>query len=227
MYNLADIIKYRNYGRSFKRFEPTTIAYQYLSQVDLPYHKKYGPDGKLHKYNPHEIDFDLLFNITNNRKFKRLPMDVFAIHLRLGDVIDYAPPYTAFLDIIDKYKLHKKYKKCIIFWGLHVKARRPASEKYIHKLTTGLKSTYNITTTICSGTVDNDFCQLATAQCYIAGYKGFGWLSASINPNNVIWDIQQPPIFPWEGDHDNNCNRSSELINILNSGYTYHQSIKT
>ena len=63
MYNLADIIKYRNYGRSFKRFEPTTIAYQYLSQVDLPYHKKYGPDGKLYKYNPHEIDFDLFGRI--------------------------------------------------------------------------------------------------------------------------------------------------------------------
>ena len=75
-----------------------------------------------------------------------------------------------------------------------------------------------IDSTIVSGSVDSDFIELATCRCYIPTITGFGWLAASINPNEVYWDIQNPPHF----DYEPNRKYRSGLV----KGYNHHLKIK-
>ena len=45
--------------------------------------------------------------------------------------------------------------------------------------------------------MNEDFCSLAACKHYLPSIRGFSWLTASINPNNVIWDIFSEKQFHW------------------------------
>lgn len=191
-YNLADIIKY-NLDKGLK-FNKESITYEYI--------KKYR---KLNAINSRlgipPVDYALLREIVQKKsqRLKLLSNNILAIHIRLGDVLEEAPNQDDILKIIIENKLNLKCDSCAIFYGFHNDIKVNESLKYIDEFCEKLKS-LNFKVLKYSGKVDEDFILLATAHHYIAGYRGFGWLSASINSGKVYWDLHNPPFFPWVRD---------------------------
>jgi hypothetical protein len=213
MYNLGDIIRF-NFKRGLD-FEESSIAFQYLKKTKNPL------TDDIYQ-TPPSVDFQLLYEIVNKRERQPLEDSTFVIHARTGDWLHLAPPQQAFIDVIHKYNLNKRFKKCGIVYAkqpwrvclsgygenAHNKDVKDAlghtpeenlskSEEYILKLKTEIEN-LNLSCDLISGSVDDDFTLLATSKCYVVGCRGFGWLAASINPNEVIWDIQEPPLFAWD-----------------------------
>ena len=215
LYNLADIVRF-NFAKGLD-FNKDTIAYQYVDQMDGPLSLT-PHDTQAETYKIPSVDFELLYEIVSKREATPLSTDTFAVHVRVGDCLtlypDRIPRSKTFIDIIQKYNLHRRFSKCVIVSGNHNSAALLASKKYILKLKTEIEN-LNVSCNLVSGDADEDFTILSTAKCYIAGYRGFGWLSASINPNEVIWDIQKPPEFPWL------MNRA--WINQLIEGYEFRK----
>ena len=116
----------------------------------------------------------------------------------MGDILGHVPPAETYTNIIQKYELNKRFDECILFYGFHKWANVEESHDYLLNLKNKIEK-LNLKCNLRSGSADEDFSALATSKCYVAGYRGFSWLSASINPNEVIWDIQNPPDFPWAG----------------------------
>ena len=172
------------------------------------------------------VNFKLLKNIVDSRK-KPPEQDTISIHIRLGDILSeliYQNNLPSFPDIVSKHNLHKKYKNCSIYYGNHKIGRPDAnvdkSETILNNIVTELTD-MGLTTKIVSNSADDDFVSLSTCLCYISGIKGFGWLSASINPNTVYWDVHDVPNFSWMRQLRPLQRRS------LMKGYNYHLSIKT
>ena len=191
-YNLCDIIRFKKeYALEYK----DTIAYEYLIKQGPPYY----PLGK--PFIACKVDFQCIKDIVTKRRSKPADPDTFAIQIRAFDLIGEVPHVNVFLKIIKKYKLHKRFKNCLLFYGNHNQDlesfKLNATTDYLNKLKNNIEE-LNINCSLVSKSVDEDFVSLATAKCYIAGFRGFGWLAASINPNEVIWDIQKPPEFPWQ-----------------------------
>lgn len=192
IYNLADIIKYNlDKGLSFPK---ESISYQYIKN----YRKLNHINSRL---GVPPIDYSLLREIVleKSKKLKLLSKNCLAIHLRLGDVLEEAPKQEAILKIIIENKLNIKCDSCAIFYGFNNNIKIDESLKHIDKFCKEL-NLLNFKVLKYSGEVDNDFILLSTAKCYIAGYRGFGWLSASINSGEVYWDLHDPPLFPWVRD---------------------------
>tara|TARA_R110001599_G_scaffold280955_1_gene482537 strand:- start:319 stop:957 length:639 start_codon:yes stop_codon:yes gene_type:complete len=211
MYNLSDIVRYKkDYGLKYKG----SIAYQYLTEQGPPY---YGAAA----YNSSKIDFECLKSIVEKTCTQSADDDTFVIHVRAFDVIELSPNPDCFIKIIKKYSLHIRFRNCLLFYGNHNKglsdARIKKSINYLEVLKNKIEE-LNLTCELVSKSADEDFISLATAKCYIAGYRGFGWLAASINPNEVIWDIQDPPVFPWLFDQ----NSKDDLI----EGYEFYKKNK-
>jgi hypothetical protein len=211
IYNLADIVRFkRKSGLNFKG----SIAYEYLMKQQEPFFDWGVFDHFL-------VDFECLQDIVKKRQ-SQVKEDAFVIHVRAFDCVDKVPDVDVFLKIIKKYKLHSRFRNCLLFYGNHKKglenSKIKKSENYLKKLKNKIEK-LNLTCELVSKSVDEDFISLATAKCYIAGYRGFGWLAASINPNEVIWDIQDPPIFPWLINQD--------FKEGLIEGYEFHKSIKS
>ena len=195
MYNLSDIVRFKKaYGLKYK----DSIAHQYLINQGPPY---YGSGT----YKSCKIDFECLKRIVNKTCTQEARSDAFVIHVRAFDVVDKAPDTDVFLKVIKKHDLHTRFINCLLFYGNHKRGLDHSlvkkSENYLKKLKNKIEE-LNLTCELVSKSADEDFISLATAKCYIAGYRGFGWLAASINPNEVIWDIQDPPVFPWLVNQD-------------------------
>tara|TARA_B110000444_G_C18843142_1_gene600156 strand:- start:3045 stop:3707 length:663 start_codon:yes stop_codon:yes gene_type:complete len=211
IYNLSDIVRFkRKHGLNFKG----SIGYEYLM-------KQQGPFFDWGVFDHCSVDFQCLQDIVKKRQ-SQAKKDTFAIHVRAFDCIDKVPDVDVFLKIIKKYNLHSRFRNCMLFYGNHKKGLENSqvkkSESYLKKLKNKIEK-LNLTCELVSKSVDEDFISLATAKCYIAGYRGFGWLAASINPNEVIWDIQDPPVFPWLVNQD--------FKEGLIEGYEFHKSIKS
>ena len=211
LYNLCDIIKF-NYSKGLN-FDKSSIAYQYISKVNpaeliiegslnLWRQGKTQPLLDRHILSEKDsfklpfIDFDLLKSIISKRNFTPLNRNTIAIHLRSGDCIHEAPAPSKFPNIIEKYNLLKSFDSCFLFTGNHNNINKRESIEYNLNVKSEIEK-LNLNCEIISGSADDDFSLLSTSECYIAGYRGFSWLSACINPNLVIWDIQDPPNFPW------------------------------
>ena len=191
-YNLADIIKY-NLEKGLI-FHKESIAYEYITK----YRKLNTINSRL---GIPPIDYALLRKIVlkKSKRLKLLPNNCLAIHIRLGDVLEEAPNKEDILKIIINEKLNLKCDSCAIFYGFHNDVKINESLKYIDQFCRELKL-LNFKVFKYSGKVDDDFILLSTAHYYIAGYRGFGWLSASINSGKVYWDLHNPPFFPWVSD---------------------------
>ena len=216
VYNLADIVRFKDKcGLEYKN----SIAYEYLLRQGPPYHYK--------SYNIEKIDFQCLQEIVKKRCTQNVDEKTFAIHVRAFDAIDKVPDVDVFLKIIKKYKVNTRFKNCFLFYGNHKKTLpnhlHKKSINYLKELKNKIEE-LNLTCKLVSKSADEDFISLAMAKCYIAGYRGFGWLAASINPNEVIWDIQQPPVFPWLPEKRGRL--LPQLRNSLLEGYEFHKKNK-
>jgi hypothetical protein len=200
IYNLADIIRFKlQYGLSFDG----SLAKKYLENC------------------PHDvsIDFDLLRKIVCEYNIEP-EKDAMCVHVRLGDILgfdQYKNNMPDIYSIIKHHELHKKYHKCKLFYGNHNNKFVKESQEILENLCEKLEE-IGLNVAIESNEVDEDFIKLSTAQCYVAGQRGFGWLAASINPNQVYWDMQNPPYFDWL------LNR--KFLGSMISGYEYHRKIK-
>lgn len=212
-YRLADFVRYNmQEGLGYKG----SIAEEYLKR-----NTKYKNEG--------DVNFELLRSIVNSRK-KPPEQDTISIHARLGDILSVQGPFQdqsnlpSFSDIVLKHNLHKKYKNCTIYYGNHKIGKPDAnvdkSETILNNIVTKLTD-MGINTKIVSNSADEDFVSLSTCLCYISGIRGFGWLSASINPNTVYWDNHNIPNFSWMKHPKQQTKKS------LMKGYNYHLSIKT
>ncbi len=191
-YNLADIIKY-NLEKGLI-FHKESIAYEYITK----YRKLNTINSRL---GIPPVDYALLRKIVlkKSKRLKLLPKNFLAIHMNLGDVFEKAPNQEDILKIIIQKKLNLKCDSCAIFYGFHNDIKVNESLKYIDELCAKLKL-LNFKVFKYSGKVDEDFILLSTSHHYIAGYRGFGWLTASINSGKVYWDLNDPPFFPWISD---------------------------
>ena len=202
MYNLADMIRFNQRGKLL-RCPKDTIGNQYIKR-----HKGVG------------LDFGLLQEIVRERATP-MPSSTFVLHARIGDCLDRCPPVGRFVDIIREHGLSERFDTCNIYSGgwSHKGGRgRAGSQVYINELTEGIKG-LGLSCSLVSESVDGDFTALATAPCFVVGYRGFSWLAASINPNEVIWDSQNPPDFKWLS-HGN-----AEKLNQLIAGYENQRSL--
>jgi hypothetical protein len=218
MYNLADIIRFNHKkGLSFKK---ESIAYRYISRMN-PLDLSNEHDIYNKNFKCPDIDFDLLYEITERENARTLQEDTFAIHIRAGDCIDLYqsefPTIKKFIEIIKKYNLHKEYRNCALVTGNHNNHSVLSSDIYIKNLKSRIQD-LDLTCEIISSTVDKDFVLLAKAKCFLVGFRGFSWLAASINRNRTIWDIQNPPRFNWLHDQ--------RFKNQLISGYNFNKKNK-
>jgi hypothetical protein len=211
VYSLADFIRFNL--RMGLRFEGS-IAQQYLMQVGVPLNDHPYPDDKTSP----EIDYDLLVEIVRGRVRRRNEGDVFAIHARVGDIVHLAPKVDVFTDIV--VSRNWVGKKCVIYHGNHTGHRAAESADYLDNLKSGIEGIGVEECELRSGEVDEDFVEIATSKHLIAGYRGFGWLSACINPNEVAWDIQEPPVFPWLGDYRGH---RQSYLKQLQDGFRYYE----
>ena len=78
---------------------------------------------------------------------------------------------------------------CRVYYGNHNNLKHKESLEFIDGLKILLHEKFFINLQLISDKVDVDFCNLCNEPCMIPTTGGFSWLSASINPNNVIWDI--------------------------------------
>ena len=165
MYNLSDIIRFKkSHGLKHKG----SIAYEYLTAQAPPYLKTYDSCG---------IDFQCLQDIVKKRCTQEARSDTFVIHVRAFDVINKVPDADVFLKIIKKYGLHTRFTNCLLLYGNHKKGLKQQkvkeSENYLEKLKNKIEE-LNLNCELVSKSADEDFISLATAKCYIAGYRGFG-----------------------------------------------------
>ena len=197
-YTFTDLIRFRN-KRGLKYDD--TIVKEYLSLIDGDYPINF-------------VDFNLLQAIIDKRT-KFVDSESINIHMRLGDVIKWSK-YGADYDVIKVIKnhdLHKKYDKCNLFLGLWTNVGKSESYEKLDKISNQLRA-IGLEPSVQFNSVDDDFIHLATCSCLIPTIRGFSWLAASMNPNQVYWDIQSPPNFPWL------VNR--ELLPTIAAGYEYH-----
>ena len=197
-YIFTDLIRFRN--KKGLLFEGS-IVQEYLTQLDKDFPLNF-------------VDFHLLQKIVDTRAEPQED-NCINIHMRLGDIIhwkQYGSGYDV-MAIIKKYGLHRKYKKCKLFLGLWAKQGEKESYEVLEKVMLDLR-TLGIESNIEFNSVDDDFIHLATCKCLIPSIRGFSWLAASMNPNQVYWDIQTPPRFRWLVDQ--------KLRPTLVKGYEYH-----
>ena len=188
MYNLGDIIRYNfDVGLDFVH---DTIVYKYISQVNsqlvagknYDYYYKHG--------NPlPNVEFKLLRDIVNKHQPVEKQDDTITIHCRVGDKLGQYNLIDSVVTAIESNNLNKTYKQCRLFYSLHNDIKKLESDQIILNLSDKLMERFNLHTEIVSNDADSDFSDLSNANCYIPTTGGFGCLSASINPNNVIWDI--------------------------------------
>ena len=191
IYNLADIIITLN-PKGLIHPEDS-IAHRYLSSVDLPLQ-----ENVLGLMPCASVDFDLVSSIVRSRTFDTVPDEILAIHARVGDILkmpkEEQPSPEDYVSIVTSNRLYERFDRCYIFHGNHRDMGVPASKRYLDALVTALEGS-GMKCELVSNSVDDDFCALATAKNFLIGYRSFSWLAASINPNNVIWDLQDPPDF--------------------------------
>jgi len=198
-YRLADIIRFNfRWGLKFKG----SIAEEYLKN-----------------HNSKEVNFELLKKIVNSRK-KQPEEDTISVHLRLGDVLTLTNKIPNLLDVIKSNKLENKFSNCSLYHGSHKTGEAANHEKtlfFIDEMVKGLES-LGLNVKVKSNSADEDFVSLSTSLCYVPSFRGFSWLSASINPNDVYWDAQDPPNFSWL--------INDSFKNMIAKGYNYHISNK-
>ena len=204
MYNLSDIIRFQlKGGLKFKG----SIAKFYLKNVDKNLKKGH-------------VDFELLKSVVDSYKKPQIK-NAICIHMRLSDACDFKchekqDVVQEILQIIDKNDLSKDYKKSLIFYKNHINKNEQLSQQIIQNLIHHLKKR-SINAEWVANDVDEDFISLSTAACYIPTFRGFSWLSASINPNQVFWEIQNPPDFDWVW-----C---KNYIPSINEGYKFQKQL--
>jgi len=219
IYNLADIIRW-NFCANMENWNEKSIAKRYYNESSAPKNQYENKTS-----NP-ILDFDCLNRIVDENFDHTVDEETLSIHLRLGDLFNQLentiPNIYSYVDIINKYNIKDKCNKCDLFFGNHVNENEYLSFEYIDKLKVLLED-LGFYTNIVSGEVDEDFVKLSRSKYYIPSIRGFSWLSASINPNNVFWDLQEPPIFSW------NQSRKGRYINSvksLMSGINYQKKHK-
>lgn len=194
IYNLADKIKYHSRS-TLELCDSSTIAYQYINRLNSEdlntgtWKDFYQGDKPVALP---DINFSLLRRIVDEKKVPTPEDKAFAIHLRLGDKI--GDPViknfkTLLRKLINQYKLNLKYNLCRVYYGNHNNSNHKEGLEFIDSLKTFLQKNFYIDLKLISNEVDIDFCNLCNEPCLIPTMGGFSWLSASINPNNVIWDI--------------------------------------
>lgn len=217
IYNLGDMIITLNPKGLIHPKE--SIVHRYLSGVSVPL------SSTTEARQPWKsVDFDLVSSIVSSRTFDTVPDEILAIHARVGDILkmpkEKQPSPEDYVSIVTSNRLSERFDRCYIFHGNHRDMGVPATKRYLDALVTALEGS-GMKCELVSNSVDDDFCALATAKNFLVGYRTFSWLAASINPNNVIWDVQNPPNFRIQG------RLPRDRHNILLSGYQNHLSIKT
>ena len=194
LYNLVDIIKF-NHCACMDMWKEDSIAKMYHAQSLSP-KESYGSSWW--------VDFDCLHKIVQEKtkNNKQASDDVLSIHARLGDLLNpvlihTVPDVNQYENIIKRYVTEHGIVKCDIYYGNHKKEYEDESQQYIQKLIKIVKK-LGLECEFISKSVDDDFCSLATSKHYLPSIRGFSWLSASINPNNVIWDIATDKDFSWD-----------------------------
>jgi len=187
-YRLGDFVRFHSIESL--EFPKESIANEYFTKSCFPKNKK--------RRRPVRVDFKTLAEIVDSKNFPTI--DELAIHLRLGDqygkrikIEDYINIIVNNIDII-------KTKKCKVYCKNHRPIPRSVAEtdNYLYKLISEIK---NLGFSVASPTsfndkkignpwelVDQDFIELANSKYLIAGRRGFGWLSACMNKNQVFWD---------------------------------------
>lgn len=212
-YNVCDIVRFNR--KDIAELYPNTIAHEYVKNVrsDLP---------------QYTVDYELLQQIVDSVEAPEPCNDAFYMHCRVGDIFGYMknginnhhyPWVDTVFSIIQDNNLNKIYRKCVIVTGSHKKHRLDESKEYLDNLTKMLTK-FGIKYEFVSNEADVDCALLSRAKCYIAGYRGFGWLTACMNKHKVFWDIQKPPFFYWESRRG----RKRTYIWNLTEGYRYQQA---
>ena len=222
IYNLADMIM--NLNPKGLLHPEDSIVHRYLSSVDLPIQENAW--GLMPSFT--ELDFDLLSGIVSSRTFETVPDDALALHVRVGDVFkipkEKPPSPEEYASIISSNGLSESFDRCCIFYGNHTNLMVSASKRYLDELVTALEG-LGMKCELVSNSVDDDFCALATAKNFLVGYRSFSWLAASINPNNVIWDLQDPPDFNTFPKSNHGKEADDKYRTLLRAGYTNHLRI--
>lgn len=218
MYNLADKIRF-HLNSTLDLCDSSTIAYQYINRLNFEDLNTGIWQDFYRKDNPvtlPDLNFSLIRTIVEERKISIPKNDAFAIHLRLGDKLESLKNIRTLLHkLINKHELNLKYKLCRIYYGNHSNKNDKESLEYIDTIRDFLQREFFIDLHLISNAVDIDFCNLCNESCLIPTNGGFSWLSASINPNNVIWDI-----FDNSSYHPNDYNQiQSGKLNQLKIKY--------
>ena len=194
LYNLVDIIKF-NHCACMDVWKEDSIARMYYEQSSSP---------KKNFNSSWWVDFDCLHKIVQEKtKNNEQPSgDVLTIHVRLGDLlvpslIHTVPDVNQYENLIKRAVVEHGIVKCDIYYGNHVGKFENESQQYIHKLIKIIKK-LGLEHEFISKSVDEDFCSLATSKHYLPSIRGFSWLTGTINPNNVIWDISKGKEFSWD-----------------------------
>lgn len=206
-YNLSDIVRFRHTkGLHF----PGSIGCRYLNYLNE------GLNNNFTSYPNLPVHF---YKLTDIIKSYNRPVikNCLCIHMRLSDVLLLGIKYDV-VQVVERHDLHKKLNKCKLFYGNPANVCGQESKDIIDDVTARLKN-LGMDVDLVSNSADEDFIDMSQSEYFIPTTRGFSWLAASLNPNNVYWDIQNVPEFDWL------LNKS--FRSRLAQGYHYHQAIKT
>lgn len=145
MYNLADKIRFHLIS-TLDLCDSSTIAYQYINRLNFEdlhtgtWHDFYREDNPV---TLPDINFSLIRTIVEERKISITENDAFAIHLRLGDKLDFNRNFRTILHkLINKHALNLKYNLCRIYYGNHNNKNDKESLAFIDALRDFLRGSF-------------------------------------------------------------------------------------
>lgn len=203
---------------------PDSIAYKYLEKVDWFRGEDGEPGYRGAMDKDHPINFDVLRAVVDEHPAEARPGEIY-IHVRTGDLHrDFAcrNSHDMILSLLQYDTVFRKTAKRFggsnkvnIVWGVHINGPKIKNNtiKQIEELAGRIADLgYNVSTESTIGprygvtrfeqqqVADHDFATLCKASFYMPSYRGFGWLTASLNKNYVNWGMVNVPHFDWVGD---------------------------
>ncbi len=227
-YRLGDLIRFHQ--RASLKLPEQSLAHQYFVNSRFPKNQR--------EIRPVRVDFDAFERIIEEKKLSTI--DQFAIHLRLGDQYHERVPIERYIKIIYENRSQIKTDKCKIYCKSHRNFTQlnRKTNTYVENLSKKIqelgfrvdsgKQCFDDKTKDSFQHIDADFLEIVKSKYLIAGKRGFGWLSACMNKNNVFWDAYDfangIPDLVWDKKNRKNyrCKELSHHIGHI-EGFIYQR----
>tara|TARA_Y100000389_G_scaffold153040_1_gene153173 strand:- start:15476 stop:20974 length:5499 start_codon:yes stop_codon:yes gene_type:complete len=153
------------------------------------------------------IDYETLYNICFNSKYRECPKNSMVFHLRLFDWFSWhmadvvsITDYERFIE--ENKSILKNLDNIFLLYGASIKKNINETQDFLNKLINILKKYNNNIYLLNSNNCDQDFKYAITAEHYVPSIGGYSGLTGALNKNNVYWEISNKYINTYKNQKD-------------------------